>query len=68
MVSKFLIIFFIFGLAAGIELPGIIKKKQWREFAAYTLFNIFGLIITIMHQIFKFSFAAITDWVVIVFS
>ena len=61
MAGKLLMIFLIFGLAAGVELPGIIKKKQWREFTVYTVLFIFGLVITIVHQVFKINIAAITD-------
>ncbi len=68
MAGKFLIILLIFGLAAGIELPGIIKKKQWRGFAAYAVFFIFGLVITIAHQVFKLVLSAITDWFITAFS
>lgn len=68
MAGRFLMILLIFGLVAGIELPGIIKKKQWREFAAYTIFYIFGLAITIAHEIFKVNIAAITEWFVVTFS
>ena len=56
------------GLVAGIELPGIIKKKQWREFAVYTVFIVFGLAITILYEVFKISFVAITEWFTITFS
>ena len=68
MVGKLLLILLIFGLVAGIELPGIIKKKQWREFAVYTVFIVFGLAITILYEVFKISFVAITEWFTITFS
>lgn len=64
MTSKFLTILFVFGLTAGVEMPRIIKKKQWREFVIYTMFLIFGLVIITMKEIFKINLAAISDWLV----
>jgi hypothetical protein len=61
-------ILLIFGLAAGIELPGIIKKKQWKELAVFSGFLLCGLTITVMHQIFKFEFFRINYWFISVFS
>lgn len=62
MIVKFLIIFLIFGLAGGIDIPGIIKQKKWRELAAYSVFLILGITVTVMYQVFKISFVSVTDW------
>lgn len=61
MTGKFLLILLIFG-AASFELPGIIKKKQWPEFAAYMIFFVFGLVITVAHHVYEVNFTIITDW------
>lgn len=68
LLGKAIIILLIFGLVAGIELPGIIKKKQWRDFFAYLVFFISGLIITALHQVLAIDFSVITDWFIAVFS
>jgi hypothetical protein len=68
LLGKWLIILTIFGLPAGIELPGIIKKKHWKEFAVYSGFLIIGFTVTVMDHVFKFNFAAITDWFITFFS
>lgn len=67
MLGTSLIIMLIFGLIAGIELPEIIKKKQWRNLVVYLVFFIIGLMITTLHQVFKVDFSVITAWLVKVF-
>jgi hypothetical protein len=64
----FLVILLMFGSVAGIELPGIIKKKTWRECSAFVVFLTIGFFITTMHYVFRFDFFVITAWFIKVFS
>ena len=66
MLGKSLVILLIFGLTAGLELPGIVKKKQWKQFFVYTVFFFFALTITVLHQLFEFEFYWISRWFVTV--
>jgi hypothetical protein len=66
--GAFLVILLIFGSLAGIELPGIIRKKQWREFTVFVVFLTIGLFITTMHYVFQVDFFVITAWFIKVFS
>jgi hypothetical protein len=68
LLGTWLIIILIFGSMAGIELPRIIKNKQWREFTPFSIFLILGLSLTIMWKIFNFNFGAITQWLIMLFS
>ncbi|OGO84341.1 MAG: hypothetical protein A2Y24_06955 [Clostridiales bacterium GWE2_32_10] len=68
MLSDFLIILLIFGIVGFIELPTIIKERQWKEFTVFSVFFLLGLTITIMYQIFEFDFSGISHWLVSVFS
>jgi hypothetical protein len=60
-------ILLLFGSVAGMEVPGIIKKKQWRELTVYLSVFILGLLITTLHQVFKVDFSVITVWFIKVF-
>lgn len=62
MLGTSIFILLIFGSAAGIDLPGIIRKKQWLELTVYMVIFILGLFIVFMHEVFQFDFAVITDW------
>jgi len=66
MLGKSLVILLIFGLTAGLELPGIVKKKQWKQFFVFTVFFFFALAITVLHQLFEFEFYRISRWIVTV--
>jgi len=66
--SAILVILLIFGSIAGIELPGIIKKKQWRELGAFAVLLTIGVLITTMHYVFQFDFSIVTAWFIKVFS
>ena len=68
MLGKSLMILLIFGLVAGIELPGLIKKKHWKQLAAFTVILLFGLTVTVMDQIYNFEFFRVTNWLISVFS
>lgn len=65
--GAFLVILFIFGLVAGIEIPGIIKKKQWHEMAAFIVLLSAGFAITTMKYVFNFDFSIFTVWLIKVF-
>lgn len=62
MLGKSLLIFLAFVLIAAIEFPGLIKKKHWRDLVVLNIFLVIGLVITIMHQVFRLGFYAVTDW------
>jgi glycerol uptake facilitator-like aquaporin len=66
--GTFLLILVIFGSVAGIELPGIIKKKQRREFGVFVVFLTIGFALTTMHYVFQVDFSFITAWFIKVFS
>ena len=64
MAGKLLLILLLFGLLAGIDLQGIIKNKQWREFTVYSVFLFLGFALTLLHQIFRIDFSVFTRWLI----
>jgi hypothetical protein len=68
LLSIVLIILLIFGAGAGIEIPGIIKKKQWRELGIFIVFFTLAFVIITLHFVFEFDFSVITAWLIKVFS
>jgi hypothetical protein len=68
LISALLTILIIFGAVAGMDLPGIIKKKQWKELAVYLGFLILGFTIMTLHEAFKVDFSEVTNALIKVFS
>lgn len=67
MLGKLFFILFVFGVVASIELPTIIKKRQWKEFTVFSMIFLLALTITIMYQIFKLDFSGVSHWFTEVF-
>jgi hypothetical protein len=68
MVYKTVIIFIIFGSLACIDIPRIIKKKQWRELIVYSAFILLGFVTTVLYEVFRFDFSGFTNWLIMLAS
>ncbi|HAN10711.1 MAG TPA: hypothetical protein DCP90_08890 [Clostridiales bacterium] len=68
MLGKSLVILLIFGIVAVIELPSLIKERQWKELYVFSMFFLSALIITVMYQIFEFDFSPVSHWLTKVYS
>ena len=58
----------IFGLVIAMEVPGMLKKKQWREIKVFSGLLVIGLALNILHRFLKVDFAIVTEWLVKVLS
>ena len=48
---KILLLLFIFGVLALIDLPGLFRKKQWAEFITSTVIFSMGFLLSLFHVI-----------------
>jgi hypothetical protein len=45
---KIIIVFLVFAVIAGMDVPGLIQKRYWRELAVYGLILTTGLLLSLM--------------------
>ena len=63
-----LLAFIIFGAVAGIDLPGIFKKRQWKELVVFITFYTLGFTIVLFHLTLNFDLSFVSAWFINVFS
>lgn len=64
MFEIFIVLLLIFGIAAGIDLPFLIRANAWKDLKIYIVFLLIGFIINVLARIFYLDFAAMSDWFV----
>ncbi|MBA1335734.1 MAG: hypothetical protein HPY66_1361 [Firmicutes bacterium] len=64
MLEIFTALLLVFGIAAGIDVPFLIKAKKWKDLKIYIVLWFIGFILNVLARIFDIDFAAMSDWFV----